>query len=503
MQPLARDRLLLRVRSLAAFGQRVLAGHWAALLVVFSVALWARLHQLGDESVWIDEAISFARANRSYDALIADSIERKHLPTYFLLLKAVLQHGDSEWMMRLPSALFGTVTAVLGYALGAVLYGRGAGLASGLLAASAPILVHYGQEARMYALMAMATTCAMVGLAWLATHPDAAAAAPRRAAGAWAAVLLGAALAMYTHNTSPLFAVTLNAAALVVCLGMPGHTQRWRFARNWLACMAAVVAIWSFWLPTLLRQTATMTTAWRGRAATPEWVSGVFVDLYLLGDEGALACVLVALALWGLYALRARKHLALMLLTLALVGPLLTYAVSQQVPIFYRRLLIWAIPPWFALCAVGLAALPRAAAAIAVCALLLLVPPRLAGYYAAQAKPAWRPLLQKLASETDEHSVILNARAERFLTYYITRKSDPLPRRNYQRVKSQPSQKHLARAVGDAEVFYLVGQTQEEAFKNARRTIAASGHYREVWSERSKNAAVVKYRRKREPDAPP
>ena len=59
MQPLARDRLLLRVRSLAAFGQRVLAGHWAALLVVFSVALWARLHQLGDESVWIDEAISF------------------------------------------------------------------------------------------------------------------------------------------------------------------------------------------------------------------------------------------------------------------------------------------------------------------------------------------------------------------------------------------------------------------------------------------------------------
>ena len=57
--------------------------------------------------------------------------------------------------------------------------------------------------------------------------------------------------------------MTLNVAALIVWLGVPG--RRRGFARNWLLCMAGVVAIWSFWLPTLLRQTATMPTSWRGR----------------------------------------------------------------------------------------------------------------------------------------------------------------------------------------------------------------------------------------------
>lgn len=529
MRLLIHDRLLPRIRAGAALAQAQLAGQLAALLVVGAVALWARLHQLGEESLWIDEAISFARANRSYDALIADSIQRKHLPTYFLILKAVLAYGDSEWMLRLPSALFGTATALLGYALGAVLAGRGAGLACGLLVACAPLQVHYGQEARMYALMTMATAAAMVGLAWLGCHPELAAASPRallrasratpapaaglegagpspetarRATGAWLLVLLGTVLAMYTHNTSPVFAVALNAAALIVWLGMPG--ARRGFARNWLLCMAAVVAIWSFWLPTLLRQTATMPTTWHGRPASTEWVTGVLVDLYLFGDEtGLLACLLLALAGCGVYALRARRHLALMLLALALVGPLLTYALSQHVPIFYRRLLVWAGPPWFALVAIGLASLPRPAAAVLACALAVLVPLRLAGYYAAETKPAWRPLLQKLASETTPDSVILNARGDRFLAYYFGRTSDPLPERSFKRVKTEPTEKHLARWVGDAEVFYLVGQTQEHAFKNVRLLIAKTRRYRQVWFDRRQNAAVVKYvaRHRREADA--
>jgi hypothetical protein len=521
MRRLLHDRVLPRVRSAAASAQLWLpAGHLLPLLLVGAAALWARLHQLGEESVWIDEAISFVRANRSYDALIADSIHRKHLPTYFLILKAVLPYGDSEWMLRLPSALFSTAAALLAYALGAVLHGRLAGVACGLLFAFARVHVHYAQEARMYALMTMATLGAMLGLAWLASHPAAAAASPRallaalraapgsaidaaqarRAAFSWSAVLLFTVLAMYTHNTAPVFALALNVAALVVCLGMPG--LRAGFARNWLLCMVGVVAIWSFWLPTLLRQTATMPTAWKGRAATLGWVSGVLSDLYLLDGPGsALGYLVLALAAFAVYGLRARKRLLLMLLVLALLGPLLFYAISQYVPMFYRRIVLWAGPPWLALVAIGLCSLPRPAMLVAACALALLMREPLAHYYASQTKPAWRPLLQKLASETSADSVILTARAERFLTYYFERKSEPLPERRFKRVRNRPRAKHLERQVGDAMVFYLVGQTQENAFRHARQLIADMGQYREVWFERHKNAALAKYRRKRDPES--
>jgi hypothetical protein len=233
-------------------------------------------------------------------------------------------------------------------------------------------------------------------------------------------------------------------------------------------------------------------------------VGGVLSDVFLLGDGGGpLGYLLLALGACGLYALRERKHVALMLVMLAAAGPLLMYAISQYVPMFYRRLLLWAGPPWLALVGIGLAALPRPLLVIAACALGLLVQPRLAQYYAADQKPAWRPLLQKLTRETDASAVVLSGKAERFLNYYFERKTDPLPRRAYARVRSRPNAKHLQRYVGDAPEFFVVGQTQEPSFRNLRRLIAKSGGHRQVWYERHKNAAVVKYRSKRaREDAP-
>src|SRR5688500_4218083 len=98
-------------------------GHAAPALAVLAVALGTRLYQLGEESLWIDEAISWGRASLGLEDLLADSVQRKHLPTYFVLLKAWMLVGDSEAMLRLPSVLFGTVSAVLAYFLGAALHG--------------------------------------------------------------------------------------------------------------------------------------------------------------------------------------------------------------------------------------------------------------------------------------------------------------------------------------------------------------------------------------------
>lgn len=483
-------------------------------------ALIARLYELGQESLWIDEAITFGRIRLPLRELIADTIKRKHLPTYFLMLKGWAQLGDSEWMLRFPSAIFGVVTALLAYAAGVVLHGRVAGLAAGLLVAIASGQVHYGQEARMYALLSVATTLALLGLSRLAREPELAGAWPfarranvshlaptesasepaaptsppaprmtRSSKRAWLYVFAGTVLALYTHNTAAFFVVALNAAAFAVWIAAP---RRWLgFARNWLLCMACAFVAWAPWLPTLLGQTTDVREHWRGREANFEWSREVLRDLYAFGDasgaSGLLALVLVAVAAYGL---RERKRLFWGTLIFATAGTLAAYLASQSVPMFYRRLLIWTGPPWFALIGVGIASLPAVVSCAAGAALLSLLLPGLAAYYARDTKPGWRPLIAKLSEQTDEHSLILSARAERFLTYYYERKDDPLPRRPFVKVRTP----NLDGYVHDAQEFFLVGQSSELDYREIQASIARSHRYKAVWTQRSQNAVLIKYR---------
>jgi hypothetical protein len=310
---------------------------------------------------------------------------------------------------------------------------------------------------------------------------------------AWSAVLTGTVLALYTHNTAPFFVLSLNAGALLSVAG--SGPPRWRFALNWVACMAAALLLWAPWLPTLLQQTGTMQDSWKGRAATTDWARDVLVDVFLLGDSrGVLAVALLAFGLFALFALRDRKRLFFACLAFALVGPLVALAVSQVVPIFYRRLLLWAAPPWFALVGAGLAALPRFLPAAALIALLALSQPTLADYYRSDIKPRWRPMLEQLSAQTDERSLILAARSERFLDYYYGRKDHPVSPRKYVHVvsKSRP----IERYVKDAAEFYVVGQTQERVYKDLRARISKSRRYKLVATVRHQNAVILKYQLK-------
>lgn len=512
MRPRVLGTLFARVRSGEGGFARWVLGHWPPALAVFAVALAARCHRLGEESLWIDEAISFARARLPLQILIDDCIRRKHVPTYFLLLKGMMHFGDSEAMLRFPSALFGAATALLGYGLGAVLHGRIAGLVTGLLIAAAGLQVHYGQEARMYTLLTMSTTLAMVGLSWLARTPAIAAASPRAllsaerrpaqpqleraqargALAAWLAVWAGTVLALYSHNTAAFFVATLNVAAFLVWTVIPGH--RAGFARNWLICMGAALALFAFWLPTLLRQTEQVRRAWKGHDPTDEWVGSVLRDIYLLGDSRLFAMLLLGSGLWALWSLRGRARLGLAALALAFVGPALLFGVALVVPIFYRRIILWAGPPWFALVGVGIGSLPRPLAAVALLALLAFLPSQLQNYYKDEQKPGWRPLIQELSARTDESSVILGAGAGRFLDYYFNRNTDPIPARSVKNVRDRvPFESY----VGDAQTFFVIAQPHDRSYQLLRARIAQSNRYKVVERDRRGSALLLHYRRKR------
>src|SRR5262245_22147478 len=103
----------LPLARLQAFVYRHTLATRCALL--FSVALLIRLYRLSAQSLWLDEGGTWAEVTgRRWPALLAELWgPDAAYPLYHILLKGWIGlAGDSEWALRLPSALAGAAAVV-------------------------------------------------------------------------------------------------------------------------------------------------------------------------------------------------------------------------------------------------------------------------------------------------------------------------------------------------------------------------------------------------------
>ena len=148
----------------ATFGRRAVL----LVLALTILALGLRIYRLSGQSFWIDEIYSVFTARVPLDQLYNCSTKLSNsLPTYFLLLKAILPDGntDIEYDARLLSALAGAFSVPV--FIGLVYCWRrhtGAALLAGLLLAVNPLHIWYSQEARPYSLMLFFGLLAMLFL---------------------------------------------------------------------------------------------------------------------------------------------------------------------------------------------------------------------------------------------------------------------------------------------------------------------------------------------------
>lgn len=183
------------------------------VLVVISALL--RFHNLGGESLWFDEVASWMQAKDGLADLIQRTAEDNYPPLHNLVLFVVIKlFGDSEWTLRLPSAIFSVANIGVVYWLGTMTIGRTAGLIGALMLALSPFDIAYSQEARMYSLLALAATLyAATSFHYLHT--------PSLLRGAWIS-LSGLAL-VYSHpyGTLDWIAIAVAFAALFLPHAMP------------------------------------------------------------------------------------------------------------------------------------------------------------------------------------------------------------------------------------------------------------------------------------------
>ncbi len=146
--PLASASAISSAREVASRGS-------AYLLAVITLAgAVLRLLHLGAKSLWIDEPLTVAIARMPWPHFVSNwrHGEAAFQGVYFLLMRGWLHLGQTEFWIRLPSALFAIASIPVLYMVARALIGERAALVATLLFALNPTDVYYSQEARGYTM---------------------------------------------------------------------------------------------------------------------------------------------------------------------------------------------------------------------------------------------------------------------------------------------------------------------------------------------------------------
>src|SRR6266487_2262622 len=144
--------------------------YWIVCLLICGIALGFNLYRLGSLSMWFDEILSVEQARQSLPVLlqiIANTQPNMALYYVFLHfwlgLTSLLGFNPTEFIVRLPSAVFAALSSIMVFLLGRRFLSLLAGItAAGIYALNTLQLV-YAQETRSYALQLL-----LICLAWYA-----------------------------------------------------------------------------------------------------------------------------------------------------------------------------------------------------------------------------------------------------------------------------------------------------------------------------------------------
>lgn len=375
--------------------------------VVMALGLVLRLINL-NQSLWLDEAINvMAVKNYSlFDMVTRYAIADFHPPGWFIVLWTWGKvFGYSEVSMRLPSVIFGVLTIYLTYLIGKKLVSRELGLLSALLLSINPLHIYYSQEARMYALAALAVAVNIVLLIRIVKREK--------------VNLIFLVLSNFSVLSSDYIAYFIFPAQLIFLLFL----KKKEIFRKWISALIAALVLDILWLPVFLAQLDT------GRVASanlPTWkfvVGGfdfktiplTFVKFIIgrisLANKVIYAAVLLPVCSLFAYLLwRGQNNLnsfqKKLLIAWVVIPPFVATIISVVIPVYSYFRVLFIIPAFVILTANGILNFKRfkyiflvvAILIEAFCSLVYLFNP-------AYQREDWRGLVSFLSRQ--EESIIL------------------------------------------------------------------------------------------------
>ncbi len=287
------------------------------LIVAGLVLIGVAIRLVLMRSIWVDEAISIHQAHMSLPSMLENLRETdRHPPLHYLVLWVTVRlFGDGETAVRAPSIIASAALIPAMFVTGRELFDRRTGLVAAGFATIAPLVVWYGQEARMYAIFMLLGVIALWAQVMVL----------RDGRNRWWFLYAGSTIALlYTHY----FAAIPIAIQQVVFA-----VAAWKRARAGLPIKRLMIGVWLTWFALAVAaaplasfaheqyshsQAAGMGFGGAPSAAAPLSFPGSSASLYAILSN-------FVWAIWGYHENSTMLRIAalwplLMLLSLALMG---------------------------------------------------------------------------------------------------------------------------------------------------------------------------------------
>jgi hypothetical protein len=145
--------------QLKSFVQQHLLAFACMLIILFAAIL--RFHDLGHESLWLDEVIMARITRQDMGTVLQELQATDRSPVYVILSTVTTQlFGETEAGFRALSALAGIAAVAMIFAVGSELFGKKVGLISAAVMSVSLFQISYSQEHRYYSLLVLLTLVA-------------------------------------------------------------------------------------------------------------------------------------------------------------------------------------------------------------------------------------------------------------------------------------------------------------------------------------------------------
>lgn len=329
------------------FSDALLAG--ATIVVLIAISTYVRTRAISG-SFWMDEGLSVGIASHAFSAIPGVLRQDGSPPLYYMLLHVWMDvFGRSETAVHWLSLTAALLTIPAAMWAGWSLWGKRAGYTGAVVCALIPFLTAYGEEARMYALMALLALLTSAFFLHAFVY---------RRRGYIPAFAVGQALMLYTHSWGIFFGVGAFAALAYLWRIAPA-TERRGLLRDGALGFGGAALLYLPWLPTLLYQTGHTGAPWANK---PRFGVPIQIARDVLGGYGPAVAVLLAAGFGLAVALSAhraredRERLSVWtLIAIPVVTIALGWGLSQLSPAWASRYFAAFVGPLVLLMALGFA----------------------------------------------------------------------------------------------------------------------------------------------------
>jgi hypothetical protein len=234
------------------------------LLLIFVLGMGLRLYNVDATSLWGDELYTAARAQLDLRSMLENvSTSGDNPPLSFVLFKySVMLMGDSDFAFRFPTAILGSLTILLTYKVGEMLWTRQVGLVGSFLLAVNAYHIRFSQFARHYSITVfLALVSLILLLKALQTGKK----------RFWLGFALASVLNLYNHYFAflPLVSLTIFgfctiAADWISRRNLPESASPRRQDLMLALSLCLIVLLFLPWLPSMLQHIYGPHVGWEG-----------------------------------------------------------------------------------------------------------------------------------------------------------------------------------------------------------------------------------------------